>query len=56
MSSRIYRLTEIHQRIDERMRHERRRATPDFTEILRLMRQKLRARRLIRQLTVPQYA
>lgn len=57
MSSRIYRLTEIHQRIDERMRHERARATPDFTEILRLMRQKLRARRLIRrQMFTPQVA
>jgi hypothetical protein len=38
------------------MRHERARSTPDFTRILRLMRQKLRARRLITRLTAPQYA
>lgn len=56
MSSRIYRLTEIHQRIDERLRHERRRTTPDLTQLLRLMRQKLRARDLINRLQAPQAA
>jgi hypothetical protein len=56
MSSRIYRLTEIHQRIDEHMRQERARSTPDLTRILRLMRQKLRARHLINRLAAPQYA
>jgi hypothetical protein len=57
MSSRIYRLTEIHQRIDEHMRQERARSTPDLTKILRLMRQKLRTRRLLlRQIAAPQAA
>jgi len=54
MTSRFFRLTEIHQRIDERLRLERRRAAPDFPEMLRLMRRKLRAKRLIRRLDLTQ--
>jgi hypothetical protein len=57
MTPRIYRLTEIHQRIDDRLRHERIRSQPDLTELLRLMRQKVRARDLISRLSAsPRYA
>ncbi|MXO95532.1 DUF465 domain-containing protein [Erythrobacter aquimaris] len=44
MTARTYRLTQIHQRIDERLRLELRKRTPDWLEIARLKKMKLRAK------------
>lgn len=44
MTARTYRLTQIHQRIDERLRFELRKRTPDWLEISRLKKMKLRAK------------
>ena len=44
MTARTYRLTQIHQRIDERLRLELRKRTPDWPEISRLKKMKLRAK------------
>ncbi|WP_100261131.1 YdcH family protein [Qipengyuania seohaensis] len=44
MTARTYRLTQIHQRIDERLRLELRKRAPDGMEISRLKKMKLRAK------------
>ena len=44
MTARMYRLTQIHQRIDERLRMELRKRWPDWIELSRLKRMKLRAK------------
>nr|WP_294850464.1 DUF465 domain-containing protein [uncultured Sphingomonas sp.] len=51
MSARLYRLTEIHQRIDDALRHEQRRRFPDGIEMVRLKKLKLRAKDLMHKLT-----
>lgn len=50
MSARLYRLTEIHQRIDNALRDEQRRRVPDVIAMMRLKRLKLRAKDLIARL------
>lgn len=50
MTGRIYQLTEIHQRIDERLRLARKRRMPDWLEVARLKKMKLRVKDLIHQL------
>ncbi|HSG34881.1 MAG TPA: DUF465 domain-containing protein [Sphingomonadaceae bacterium] len=52
MTGRIYRLTEIHQRIDERLRLARKRKLPDWLELTRLKRMKLRVKDLIHRLSL----
>ncbi|HET9397316.1 MAG TPA: hypothetical protein VFO45_00695 [Sphingomicrobium sp.] len=47
MHPRLYRLNELHQRIDDALRRRRR----DPIEFTRLMRMKLRVKQLMRQLT-----
>ncbi|MFN2100481.1 DUF465 domain-containing protein [Altererythrobacter sp. MF3-039] len=42
MMARLYRLTEIHQKIDEHLRLEQRKRAPDSLEMTRLKRLKLR--------------
>ncbi|MBX7531414.1 YdcH family protein [Qipengyuania sp. 1XM1-15A] len=44
MTARTFRLTQIHQRIDERLRMEMRKRSPDTLEISRLKKMKLRAK------------
>ena len=44
MTARTFRLTQLHQKIDERLRLEMKKRTPDFFEITRLKRMKLRAK------------
>lgn len=44
MTARTFRLTQIHQRIDERLRLELRKKLPDTGEISRLKKMKLRAK------------
>lgn len=44
MKARSFRLTQIHQRIDERLRLELAKRTPDPFEISRLERMKMRAK------------
>ena len=51
MHSRLYRLFEKHQRIDERLRIAQQRRQPDPTEILRLTALKMRAKELILRFT-----
>ena len=50
MTARTFRLTQIHQRIDERLRLETLRRSPDFLEISRLKRLKLRAKDALHRL------
>lgn len=52
MSDRLYRLFEVHQRIDEELRQEQRRRWRDPFRIMRLKRLKLRAKDLIHRLTL----
>lgn len=52
MSDRLYRLFEVHQRIDEELRQEQRRRSRDPFRIMRLKRLKLRAKDLIHRLTL----
>lgn len=47
MTARMYRLTQIHQRIDERLRAELRKRRADRLEILRLTALKLRAKQAL---------
>ncbi|WP_037503684.1 YdcH family protein [Sphingomonas jaspsi] len=47
MSSRLFRLTEIHQRIDDALRREQRRRFPDLFRMIRLKKLKLRTKDLI---------
>ncbi|MCM8557765.1 DUF465 domain-containing protein [Sphingomicrobium sediminis] len=51
MTARMYRMTEIHQRIDERLRDEQKRKRPDDLEISRLKKLKLRAKDILHRLT-----
>lgn len=51
MSSRFFRLTEIHQRIDEALRREQKRRFPDIFRTMRLKKLKLRTKDLIHRLT-----
>ena len=44
MTARTFRLTQIHQRIDERLRLELKKRAPDTFEISRLKRMKLRVK------------
>lgn len=44
MTARTFRLTQIHQRIDERLHMEMRKRSPDTLEISRLKKMKLRAK------------
>ncbi|WP_341712645.1 hypothetical protein [Erythrobacter sp.] len=44
MTARMFRLTQIHQRIDERLRLELRKLRPDRSELSRLANLKLRAK------------
>ena len=51
MTARMYRLTQIHQKIDERLRLEMRRRLPDWAELSRLKKLKLRAKDALHRLT-----
>lgn len=51
MTARLYRLTEMHQRIDEKLRLEQKRRAPDGLQMTRLKKMKLRAKDLITRLT-----
>lgn len=51
MSSRLFRLTQIHQRIDDQLRAEQRRRFPDGLRMIQLKKLKLRAKDLIHRLT-----
>ena len=51
MTARMYRLTQIHQRIDERLRLELRKRRPDWMELSRLKKMKLRAKDALFRLT-----
>lgn len=51
MSSRLFRLTQIHQRIDDQLRREQRSRFPDGLRLIRLKKLKLRAKDLIHRLT-----
>ena len=50
MSSRLFRLTEIHQRIDDALRHEQKRRFPDLFRTMKLKKLKLRTKDLIHRL------
>ncbi len=50
MTSRMFRLTQIHQRIDDRLRLERRRSRPDRRNLARLLELKLRAKKALSRL------
>ncbi|MXO46698.1 DUF465 domain-containing protein [Erythrobacter vulgaris] len=50
MTARTFRLTQIHQRIDERLRMELRKMLPDPGEISRLKRLKLRVKEALHRL------
>ena len=52
MTARMYRLTQIHQRIDERLRLEYRKRRPDWLELSRLKRMKLRAKDALLRLSM----
>ena len=51
MHPRLFRLLEKHQSIDEALRLEQRRRSPDWSEILQLKRHKLRVKDLIHRFT-----
>ena len=50
MTARTFRLTHLHQKIDERLRLEMRKRAPDLLEITRLKRMKLRAKDALHRL------
>ena len=50
MTARMFRLTQMHQRIDERLRLERRKRTPDLSEFARLQVLRSRAKRFLNRL------
>lgn len=52
MTARIFRLTQIHQRIDERIHLEARKLRPDWLELSRLKRMKLRAKDALHRLAL----
>lgn len=47
MTARMFRLTQIHQRIDDLLQLERRKRRPDRTELSRLAHLKLRAKQAL---------
>lgn len=51
MSSRLFRLTEIHQRIDDALRREQKRRFPDLFRMMTLKKLKLRTKDMIHRLT-----
>lgn len=55
MTARMFKLTQIHQRIDERLRLEARKLRPDWMELSRLQRMKLRARDALNRLALRQF-
>lgn len=50
MTARLFRLTQIHQRIDERLRLELRKLRPDRGELSRLTQLKLRAKLALKRI------
>ena len=50
MTARTFRLTQLHQKIDERLRLELQKRAPDALEISRLKRMKLRAKDALHRL------
>ncbi|WP_265587146.1 DUF465 domain-containing protein [Sphingomicrobium arenosum] len=50
MTARMYRLTEIHQKIDAHLRAEQRRKVPDGVAISKLKKMKLRAKDMLYRL------
>ena len=50
MSARLFTLTRLHQKIDERLRLARQRPAPDSLELTRLKKMKLRVKDLIQRL------
>lgn len=52
MHPRLFRLLEQHQSIDEALRLEQRRPSPDWSGLLRLKRHKLRVKDLIHRFTL----
>jgi len=50
MTARMFRLTQIHQRVDERLRLELRKLRPDRKSLARLMEMKLRAKKALHRL------
>lgn len=51
MKARVYRLIELHQRVDEALRREIARRVPDFFTVLALKKRKLRIKDLISRLS-----
>jgi|GEM_PF-1797251 len=47
MSARLFKLSELHQKLDEKIRHEMRRLTPDPFRVMELKRRKLRVKDLL---------
>ena len=54
MTARMYRLTEIHQKIDDHLRSEQKRKAPDQLQISHLKRMKLRAKDMLHRLHLSQ--
>ncbi len=52
MTARIFRLTQVHQRIDEYLRFERRKRAPDPAVCERLQKLRSRAKRLLGRLAL----
>lgn len=52
MTARLYRLTELHQRVDETLRLEQRKRLPDDFAMTRLKKAKLRIKDMIHRLTL----
>ncbi|MEO1920580.1 MAG: DUF465 domain-containing protein [Sphingomonadales bacterium CG12_big_fil_rev_8_21_14_0_65_65_10] len=50
MTARTFKLTEMHQRIDARLRAAQRRPAPDWAELSRLKRAKLRIKDMLARL------
>lgn len=50
MTARVFRLTQIHQKIDARLRLEMRKRRPDWTELSRLKKMKLRVKDVLHRL------
>jgi hypothetical protein len=50
MTARTFKLTEMHQRIDSRLRAEQRRPRPDWAKLSRLKRTKLRIKDMLARL------
>ncbi len=56
MTERMYRLTQMHQRIDERLRLEIRKLRPDWGNLSRLMALKMRAKTALHRLSLRRVA